>query len=188
MLLADSQASLQSRATSPRNRLNAANAVKEAGKTPRNQTEIYRAYTLIRGDDRLHLGRYRLAVCLGERDPQFRSTPIFIVQTGTICRKMMLAGNTCNNRFDVTKSISIQRRPCSACYITRSKTETERLAPAAYSIMSWTETNLPPGGMVVSGLPASCSTGSTNTGNLQATPSVDAIHQLARPRLSASSK
>ncbi|MEH6695362.1 MAG: Fic family protein [Hyphomonas sp.] len=105
MLLADSQASFAIEGERPpRNRLERwANAIKEAGKRPLNQTEIYRLHRILLGDDRFTSVGYRTdGVFLGERDHNQDPLPEFIGARPDDLPGLMLAWNTCNNRLRLT--------------------------------------------------------------------------------------
>ena len=105
MLLADSQASFAIEGERPpRDRLERwAKALKEAGKRPLNQTEIYRLHGILLGDSRFTTVGYRTGgVFLGERDHDQQPLPEFIGARADEVPDLMLALNTCNNRLRTT--------------------------------------------------------------------------------------
>lgn len=105
MLLADSQASFAIEGERPpRDRLERwAKALKEAGKRPLNQTEIYRLHAILLGDSRFTTIGYRAGgVFLGERDHDQQPLPEFIGARAGDVPDLMLALNTCNTRLRAT--------------------------------------------------------------------------------------
>ena len=106
MLLADSQASFAIEGERPpRDRLERwAKALKEAGKRPLNQTEIYRLHGILLGESRLTKVGYRgEGVFLGDRDHNQEPLPEFIGARADDVPDLMLALNTCNNRLRATE-------------------------------------------------------------------------------------
>ncbi|PHS28885.1 MAG: cell filamentation protein Fic [Robiginitomaculum sp.] len=102
MLLADSRSSFAIEGERPpRSRLERwGQAVLQAGKTPLNQTEIYRLHRILLGDDRFTQVGYRKdGVFLGKRDHNHDPLPEFIGARYSDVPELMTALNVCNNRM-----------------------------------------------------------------------------------------